>query len=194
MWECYEEEGYSTIFAAQDLCLLNYIPFFSKIGIESIKIEGRTKSSIYLAQVLSLYKKALNDFADGCFRPMSYREHLKELTTRDLSTGFFLKNRRTIVKPEKETTSNKVVALVAGYDAESGYTVQVKNKWLCTSDIEVLRPGGDVAAVDCSDYKLFNIKGERIQEANSGTTVILDCPYFGPGLDLFIKEKRQADN
>lgn len=190
IWECYDEDDYSAIFAAKDLCLLYYLPYLSKIGIDSIKIEGRTKSSIYLAQVLGIYKRALLDIENKRFRPSAYKADLKEMSTRELSTGFFLSRSRTIVEPEKETTVNKVVGLVAS-DGQSGdYLVQVKNKWLAASDLEIMLPAGEKKCLRSSEYRMVDSQGNILEEANSGTTVNLRCPDLGQVRNLFIKEIR----
>ena len=64
LWRVYEEETYSSIWAPDDLCLLPYLPWFVAQKMTSLKIEGRTKSSGYVAHVADAYKTALVAAAD----------------------------------------------------------------------------------------------------------------------------------
>ena len=55
-----EDERGSYVFNSKDLCMLEYIPDLINSGIDSCKIEGRTKSIFYTATVVSAYRKAID--------------------------------------------------------------------------------------------------------------------------------------
>ncbi len=56
--------------------------------VASVKLEGRTKSSAYLAQVVDAYKTALTDITKGEFKPEKYLSELVNAASRPLTTGF----------------------------------------------------------------------------------------------------------
>ena len=61
----YENERGTYIFNSKDLCMIEYIPEIIDAGINSLKIEGRMKTALYVATVARTYRKALDDFAES---------------------------------------------------------------------------------------------------------------------------------
>ncbi len=57
------------LLSLRDLCTLPYLPDFVEAGVRSLKIEGRLKSPEYVAVVASIYRKALDQIANGTFDP-----------------------------------------------------------------------------------------------------------------------------
>ena len=58
----YENERGTYIFNSKDLCMIEYIPEIVGAGIDSLKIEGRMKTALYVACVARTYRKAIDDF------------------------------------------------------------------------------------------------------------------------------------
>lgn len=85
-----EEFGDGTyIFNAKDLNLSAYVDEIIKSGvIDSIKIEGRTKSSYYAAMSTKVYREAIDDSYKGVFQPLKYQNMLNELANRGYSDGY----------------------------------------------------------------------------------------------------------
>ena len=105
--------GWTKFFAAQDLCLLHYLEWFSRMKVASVKLEGRTKSSAYLAQVVDAYKTALTDISKGEFKAEKYLSELVNAATRPLTTGFFDPDqRRAIAMPPEEGEKRPVLARI----------------------------------------------------------------------------------
>ncbi|MFW6324274.1 MAG: peptidase U32 family protein, partial [Desulfovibrionales bacterium] len=59
LWEIEEQDDYTRLFAAKDLCLLPYLKWICSARISALKIEGRMKSVAYLSQVVDVYRTAL---------------------------------------------------------------------------------------------------------------------------------------
>ena len=57
----YENERGTYIFNSKDLCMIEHIPDLIDAGIDSLKIEGRMKTALYVATVARTYRKALDD-------------------------------------------------------------------------------------------------------------------------------------
>ncbi len=58
----YENERGTYIFNSKDLCMIEHIPELIDAGIDSLKIEGRMKTALYVATVARTYRKALDDY------------------------------------------------------------------------------------------------------------------------------------
>lgn len=89
----YENERGTYIFNSKDLCMIEHIPDLVQSGIDSLKIEGRMKTALYVATVARTYRKALDDYRKDeqlYENSMSYyKEEISKCTYRQYTTGFF---------------------------------------------------------------------------------------------------------
>ncbi|TLD89123.1 peptidase U32 family protein [Helicobacter sp. MIT 05-5294] len=111
MMRLVEEEGIGThIFNAKDLNLIEHLPLILESGaIDSLKIEGRTKSSYYAGITAFAYKTALQDYARGEFKGEKYMQELETLKNRGFSDGYL------VHRPfEKNNTQNHLTAISEG--------------------------------------------------------------------------------
>nr|MBP3258744.1 U32 family peptidase [Bacilli bacterium] len=77
-------------FCTKDLSMLKYIGDMIDLGIKSFKIEGRMRSIYYLATVVSVYRKAIDDYLSGKYEYNSYLENiLNRVANRDSIPQFF---------------------------------------------------------------------------------------------------------
>ena len=145
----YENERGTYIFNSKDLCMIEHIPDLIDAGIDSLKIEGRMKTALYVATVARTYRKALDDFAES---PEKYQENMpwyldqiSNCTYRQFTTGFFYG------KPTEETQiydSNTYVKEytylgIVGERSEQGwYKTEQRNKFSVGEMIEVMKPDG----------------------------------------------------
>lgn len=97
----YENERGTFIFNSKDLCMIEYIPEMMDAGIDSLKIEGRMKTALYVATVARTYRKAIDDYLES---PEKYRANMDwykaeigKCTYRQFTTGFYFG------KPNEET-------------------------------------------------------------------------------------------
>ena len=142
-----EDERGTYIFNSRDLCMIEYIPQLIETGIKSFKIEGRMKSSYYVATVVRAYRKAIDDYFND---PENYefnKEWLEEVgkaSHREFFTGFFFD------KPDEEgqvyETGSYVrdydfVGLVLDYDYDTETAlVEQRNKMFLGDEIEIIGP------------------------------------------------------
>ena len=125
----YENERGTYIFNSKDLCMIEHIPELVECGIDSLKIEGRMKTALYVATVARTYRKALDDYFES---PEKYRENLEwykaeigKCTYRDFTTGFFFGKPKEDAQIYDNNTYIKnyiYLGTVQGQD-ESGRTV-----------------------------------------------------------------------
>lgn len=89
----YENERGTYIFNSKDLCMIEYIPEIVAAGIDSLKIEGRMKTALYVATVARTYRKAIDDYfeSEETYRNnMSwYQAEISKCTYRQFTTGFY---------------------------------------------------------------------------------------------------------
>ncbi len=89
----YENERGTYIFNSKDLCMIEHIPELVEAGIDSLKIEGRMKTALYVATVARTYRKAIDDYftSEETYRANMdwYRAEISKCTYRQFTTGFY---------------------------------------------------------------------------------------------------------
>ncbi|MGN1203596.1 MAG: peptidase U32 family protein, partial [Lachnospiraceae bacterium] len=89
----YENERGTFIFNSKDLCMIGHIPEMVDAGIDSLKIEGRMKTALYVATVARTYRKAIDDYfeSEELYRSRMpwYQEEIAKCTYRQFTTGFY---------------------------------------------------------------------------------------------------------
>jgi len=89
----YENERGTFLFNSKDLCMVEHIPELVSAGIDSLKIEGRMKTALYVATVARTYRRAIDDYfvsAETYAAGMDwYRAEIAKCTHRHFSTGFY---------------------------------------------------------------------------------------------------------
>ncbi|MBQ3425716.1 MAG: U32 family peptidase [Clostridia bacterium] len=165
-----ENERGTFIFNSKDLCMIEHIPELCTSGISSLKIEGRVKTSFYVATIVGAYRRELDRyFAD----PEGYKFNPEELTElckvshRPYTTGFFY-GRPGAEAQVYETSSYirdyELVGIVTGYDAGTGrMTVTQRNRFFEGDEIEIMQPGKPYIAIKAEQMK--NAEGEPITVA-----------------------------
>ena len=97
----YENERGTYIFNSKDLCMIEHIPELVEAGIDSLKVEGRMKTALYIATMTRTYRKAIDDYFTSEERYRGnmdwYREEIGKCTYRQFTTGFYFG------KPTRET-------------------------------------------------------------------------------------------
>ncbi|MEY4504612.1 MAG: hypothetical protein RL154_908, partial [Pseudomonadota bacterium] len=106
-----EQENDGTyIFNAKDLCMIEHIPELINSGvIDSLKIEGRTKSLYYAGIATKAYREAIDDMLSGVFNLQKYQAEIATLKNRGLTDAYIMS------KPfEKNDTQNLQTAISGG--------------------------------------------------------------------------------
>ena len=145
----YENERGTYIFNSKDLCMIEHIPEILNAGIDSLKIEGRMKTALYVATVARTYRKAIDDYQkDPALYEKNmpwYLEQISNCTYRQFTTGFFFG------KPSDESQiydSNTYVKEytylgIIGEEKDGTYRIEQRNKFSVGEKIEVMKPNGD---------------------------------------------------
>ena len=155
-----QENGRGThILSPKDLALINYLPQLIDVGVDSFKIEGRTKSLYYVSAVAKAYRKAIDDYLNtGKIDEEANYNEIVKIGNRGYTTGFYLH------KPDSEGYSYDISKGLAGADClcvflekdGNKYKVLTKNKFLLNDEIEIITPD------ECFRTKVVKILDEKL--------------------------------
>lgn len=145
----YEDEGGTYIFNSKDLCMIEYIPEMLEAGIDSLKIEGRMKTALYVAAVTRTYRKALDDYQESEEKYRAnmewYKAEIGKCTYRQFTTGFYFgKTDETSQIYDNNTYVNEYIYLgIVGAVDERGFArIEQRNKFCKGDVIELMKPDG----------------------------------------------------
>ena len=143
-----DEEG-TYIMNSKDLCMIEYIPDIIESGITSLKIEGRMKTTHYVATVVRAYRMAIDSYynnpSEWKFDPM-WLEEIKKASHRDFTTGFYIKkpdNKEHIYDSNNHNKGCDFVGIVKEYDEKTQIaTIEQRNRFFVGDNIEITGPKG----------------------------------------------------
>ncbi len=174
-----EDEHGTYIMNSKDLRAVEHVERLVKIGVDSLKIEGRTKSQYYVTRTAQTYRRAIDDAVAGRpFNPHLITE-LEGLANRGYTAGF-LERRPAHDYQNYETGSSE--AHHSQYVGEVMSTkegwaeVETKNRFAVGDTIEIIHPSGNRTLVL---EQMKNLAGESIQVA-SGSPLRVWIPVTGP--------------
>jgi putative protease len=144
----FEDEHGTYIMNSKDLRAVEHVQRLTEIGIDCLKIEGRTKSHYYTARTTQIYRRAINDAVTGqAFNPDLLAE-LENLANRGYTDGFFERHASQELQAYRRGASvadkSQFSAEVTAYDASTGLTeLSVKNKFCVGDELELITPAGN---------------------------------------------------
>lgn len=186
--EAYGEQGdYAAIWSPEDICLIRFLPWFSRTGIDSLKIEGRMRTGGYVAHAVDAYRTALHALASaqGGYDWTCYETELRNTATRALSSGFFIPRRHCT--PSAGATARKAADLPAFSAAHAlpllarveealspqSWRVSVRGRWDAAHSAVLVLPGMQRPVLKSGEYSLENLKGQAVNLVHSGTEAVL---------------------
>lgn len=181
----YENDRGTYIFNSKDLCMIEHIPEIIDAGIDSLKIEGRMKTALYVATVARTYRKAIDDYLEA---PDKYKENMEwykseiaKCTYRQFTTGFYFG------KPTDETQiyDNNVyikeytyLGIVGDRNEDGLYKIEQRNKFSVGETIEVMKPNGENTQVTVK--RIADEEGNDLESAPHPKQVL----YIDLGVSL----------
>jgi len=172
----FEDEHGTYIMNSKDLRAVELVERLVKIGVHSLKIEGRTKSFYYCARTAQIYRQAINDAIAG--RPFNDRlnDDLEHLAHRGYTEGFLRRHRHGDTQNYEYgysiSKTQQFVGEVTGLNPANGLIdIDVKNKFLVGDELQLMTPHGNQSF---TLTHMENNKGEVIKDAKgSGHKVSL---------------------
>lgn len=145
----YENERGTFIFNSKDLCMIEHLPDILNAGIDSLKIEGRMKTALYVATVARTYRKAIDDYKKDPKlyqeNMLWYREQISNCTYRQFTTGFFYgkpSNDAQIYDNNTYIQEYTYLGIVGACDERGFYSIEQRNKFSVGETIEIMKPDG----------------------------------------------------
>ncbi|MCB1951110.1 MAG: U32 family peptidase [Rhodocyclaceae bacterium] len=179
-----EDEHGTYILNSKDLRAIEHVQRLVEIGIDSLKIEGRTKSPYYVARTCQTYRQAIDDAAAGRGLDPALLGQLEGLANRGYTDGFYQRHTpaetQNYLRGHSESDRSQYVGDVVAYDATRGLVeVNVKNKFGVGDRIELILPSGNR---DISITQMENAAGDAVEVApGSGHRVWLPLPAESVG-------------
>lgn len=173
----YENERGTYIFNSKDLCMIEYIPEVLGAGIDSLKIEGRMKTALYVATVARTYRKAIDDYLESEEKYRAnmdwYKAEISKCTYRQFTTGFFFG------KPDENTQiydSNTYVneyiylGIIEEIDGRGFARIEQKNKFCVGDQIEIMKPDGRNVPIQV--LGMYDVEGSPVESCPHSKQVI----------------------
>ncbi len=175
----FEDEHGTYFMNSKDLRAVQHVERLTQMGVHSLKIEGRTKSFYYCARTAQVYRKAIDDAAEGKPFDTSLLDTLESLAHRGYTEGFLRRHTHDEYQNYEYGYSiserQQFVGEFTGKRNEQGMAeVAVKNKFLVGDSVEMMTPKGNIVfKID----RLLNRKNENVEAGlGDGHFVFVDVP------------------
>jgi len=176
----YEDEHGTYIMNSKDLRAVQHVKRLMEIGVESLKIEGRTKSYYYAARTAQVYRQAIDDAAVGEAFNMTLMDELEGMANRGFTEGFYRRHvpseYQNYETGNSTATKQLFVADIREVNlGEQQLKLDVKNKIVVGDKMTLLTPEGNI------QFQLANMtlskNGQALDEAlGSGYQVDIVIP------------------
>lgn len=165
-----EDENGTYIMNSRDLRAIEHVEHLVKIGVDSFKIEGRTKSHYYVARSTQVYRHAIEDAVAGRPFDASLLGKLEHLANRGYTDGFLKRHPsqdyQNYLEQQSKMNLSRFVGEFRDYDAASGMAeVEVKNKFAVGDTMELVLPHGNQ---DFTLEHIEDLKGQSMREVPGG--------------------------
>ena len=143
-----EDEHGTYIMNSKDLRAIEHVHRLTEIGVDSLKIEGRTKSPYYVARTCQSYRRAIDDAVAGRPFDPGLLADLENLANRGYTDGFYQRHHdaeyQNYLRGHSESAKSQYVGDAVAYDAARGLMeVVVKNRFAVGDTLECVLPGGN---------------------------------------------------
>lgn len=171
-YEINQDERGTHILSPKDLCLVEYIPQLIEAGVDSLKVEGRTKSLYYVSAVAKTYRNAIDDYIHNNNTDLSkYFIELQKVGNRGYTTGFALGEN----KPDsysydisKGLAGADFLCEFKGEENNGKFLVKIKNKIQQNDEVEIITPNEQFRA---NINKIIDEDGDEIPVGNTNADV-----------------------
>ena len=143
-----EDEHGTYIMNSKDLRAIEHVERLVEMGIDSLKIEGRTKSLYYAARTAQIYRRAIDDAVAGRPFDPNLLGELEGLANRGYTDGFYERHHteeyQNYMRGHSESNRSQYVGNIVSYDAATGLAeIEVKNKFAVGDKLEIMQPSGN---------------------------------------------------
>ncbi|WP_425313509.1 tRNA 5-hydroxyuridine modification protein YegQ [Pseudomonas putida] len=187
----FEDEHGTYIMNAKDLRAVQHVERLTRMGVHSLKIEGRTKSHFYCARTTQVYRQAIDDAVAGRDFDRSLMLNLESLAQRGYTEGFLRRHvhdeYQNYQRGNSVSERQQFVGELTGKRVDGLAEVKVKNRFALGDHLELMTPRGNY---HFDLHQLRDGQGAPIEVApGDGHTVYLPIPeQVDLGFGLLLKE------
>ena len=142
----FEDEHGTYIMNSKDLRAVEHVEKLAKIGIDSLKVEGRTKSIYYVARTAQVYRQAIDDAVAGRPFNLELLGALDALANRGYTDGFYERHhtheQQNYMRGHSESFRQQYVGDIVAC-ANGMAEIDVKNKFSVGDKLEIIHPAGN---------------------------------------------------
>ena len=160
-----EDEHGTYIMNSKDLRAVQHVERLVKIGVDSLKVEGRTKSIYYVARTAQVYRQAIDDAVAGRPFNLNLLGALDALANRGYTDGFYERHhtheQQNYMRGHSESTRQQYVGDIVAC-ANGLAEIEVKNRFQVGDRLEIIHPSGN-RIMDLAGMQ--NMEGETLAVA-----------------------------
>ncbi len=165
-----EDEFGTYIMNSKDLCAMGLLDRMLDAGVDSFKIEGRTKSIYYLSVITRAYRNALDKILAGEKITQEIEEEVWAVANREYITGFLEKNPKEQGENFEESHSGHQTRLFCGMvlgmeNNGSMARINVRNRFELGDEMELISPD---KTIPFTLNKMFTTDGKPLDTAHGG--------------------------
>ncbi len=163
------EDGRGTyILNSKDLNMAPYIRELANAGVTSFKVEGRVKSSYYVAGVINAYRRAIDEYnlkKEKFVLPRYVARELELLSHRKYSTGFYFGNKGEQCLETSKPEQKGIFAAIVTKPDKGGFYVEMRNRFKVGDELEILSPD-DNNGKKIKITEMYDESGNSVLDAN----------------------------
>ena len=160
-----EENGETHIMNSKDMCMIDHVEELMALGLDSLKIEGRAKSSYYAGIITGAYRHAIDAVQKSEPLEPIWRNEVDAVSHRHYSTGFFYDQPGQYTESSAYLCAYQIVAMVTDCDAEGNATLSLRNKFNVGTKVNLVGP--NVTPEDIIVDALYLEDGESVDEVRN---------------------------
>lgn len=184
----FEDEKGTYIMNSRDMCMIDHLEDLLSVGLDSLKIEGRAKSSYYAAVVTGAYRHVLDDVYEGRAVDPVWRNEVEHVSHRHYGTGFYYGEPGQYVEHSRYLRDWQVVGLVVDCDANGLATVKLNNKFMAGEEAEIVGP--DTKPFAFTIPEMQDLEGNLLLEPKKpGMLFTMQLPRAVPAYSLMRMER-----
>lgn len=143
-----EDEHGTYIMNSKDLRAVEHVARLAEIGIDSLKVEGRTKSAYYVARTAQVYRQAIDDAVQQRPFDPALLGQLEGLANRGYTDGFYQRHHsqetQNYLRGHSESFRSQYVGDIEHVDTATGMAeILVKNRFQTGDRLEIVHPSGN---------------------------------------------------
>lgn len=177
------------ILNSKDMCLIDHIKELNEAGISSFKIEGRMKSTYYVATVINAYRRAIDDYLLNKNKSFEYISEIQKTSNRDFTTGFYFNSSsKTNIVTSKLTHSYDFIAMVISDSQNGRVQIELRNKFEVGDELEILAPSESFNKVIKIEYIEDELGNNYIEAKKVKQKLFINTSYDLKKYDILRKK------